>query len=349
MPISTKLLVDQINNKLLDASLSVTQVAALSAATCAINNNVVTVSTVSDLPAASISTGRMIYVESLCDYRYSDGASWVREYNSAAAYGAPFTVCAWGLNSSGQLGDNTTVNKSSPVSVVGGFLDWCQVSAGAAHTAAIRTNGSLWAWGCNSCGQLGDNTSIIKSSPVSVVGGFTDWCRISAGGYFNAAIRTNGTLWTWGSNYRGQIGDNTTVSKSSPVSVVGGFTDWCQVSAGSNTTAAIRTNGTLWTWGYNSHGLLGDNTVISKLSPVSVVGGFTDWCQVSAGSSITAAIRTNGTLWTWGYNGNGRLGDNTVVAKSSPVSVVGAFTDWWQVSAGNGHTAAIRSTVCRGF
>jgi alpha-tubulin suppressor-like RCC1 family protein len=184
------------------------------------------------------------------------------------------------------------VCKSSPVSVVGGFTDWCNVSVGVQHTAAVRTNGSLWAWGNNGGGRLGDNTIVSKSSPVSVVGGFTDWCHVSAGGGFTAAIRTNGTLWTWGLNSQGQLGDNTAVSRSSPVSVVGGFTDWCQVSAGSSHTAALRTTGSLWTWGCNGAGQLGDNTVVAKSSPVSVVGGFTNWCQVSAGGEHTAAINS---------------------------------------------------------
>jgi alpha-tubulin suppressor-like RCC1 family protein len=254
------------------------------------------------------------------------------------------TLWAWGDNTRGQLGDGTTVQRTSPVSVVGGFTDWCQVSAGNAHTAALRQNGTLWAWGCNGQGQLGDGTIVDKSSPVSVVGGFTDWCQVSAGCVHTAAVRQNGTLWAWGLNQQGILGDGTTVSKSSPVSVVGGFTDWCQVSAGGSHTAAVRQNGTLWSWGCNTCGLLGDGTTVSKSSPVSVVGGFTDWCQVSAGSDQTSAVRQNGTLWAWGCNTGGRLGDGTTVAKSSPVSVVGGFTDWCQVSNTCFSTAAIRKT-----
>jgi alpha-tubulin suppressor-like RCC1 family protein len=254
------------------------------------------------------------------------------------------TIWAWGSNADGKLGDNTATSKSSPVSVVGGFTDWCQVSAGGSHTSAVRTNGTIWAWGSNEFGKLGDNSTTSKSSPVSVVGGFTDWCQVSAGCAHSLAVRTNGTIWAWGSNGAGRLGDNTTVSTSSPVSVVGGFTDWCQVSAGIQHTAAVRTNGTIWTWGSNGAGILGDNTIANKSSPVSVVGGFTDWCQVSAGDYHTAAVRTNGTIWTWGSGGSGRLGSDTITTKSSPVSVVGGFTDWCQVSAGVYHTAAIRTT-----
>ena len=278
-------------------------------------------------------------VGEFCDWCQVSAAS------HTAAIRTNGTLWTWGRNLYGTLGDNTAVNRSSPVSVVGGFTDWCGVSAGGFHIAAIRTNGTLWTWGFNSNGQLGDNTSGVgtcKSSPVSVVGGFTDWCQVSAGGQMTAAIRTNGTLWSWGSNGYGRLGDNTTVNKSSPVSVVGGFTNWCQVSAGYSHTAAVRTNGTLWTWGLNGCGRLGDNTIVNKSSPVSVVGGFTNWCQVSAGNQHTAAIRTTGSIWTWGFNGKGQLGDNTIVDKSSPVSVVGGFTNWCSVSA-KYHTAAINS------
>ena len=100
------------------------------------------------------------------------------------------------------------------------------------------------AWGWNNNGILGDNSTVSKSSPVSVVGGFTDWCCVDANttGYHSVAVRSNGTLWAWGSNSSGRLGDGTLVSRSSPVSVLGGFTDWCQASAGHDHTLAVRTN-----------------------------------------------------------------------------------------------------------
>jgi alpha-tubulin suppressor-like RCC1 family protein len=250
---------------------------------------------------------------------------------------------AWGNNCDGQLGDNTTTNRSSPVSVVGGFTDWCQVSAGFVHSLGVRTNGTLWAWGNNTEGQLGDNTVTNTSSPVSVVGGFTDWCQVSAGDAHSLGVRTNGTAWAWGRGDGAQLGDNTTTTRSSPVSVVGGFTDWCQVSGGYNHSLGVRTNGSAWAWGCNCNGRLGDNTTTDRSSPVSVVGGFTDWCQVSSSGYHSLGVRTNGTAWAWGANGQGRLGDGTVTNRSSPVSVVGGFTDWCQVSGGYRHSLGLRS------
>jgi len=258
------------------------------------------------------------------------------------------TAWAWGCNGQGRLGDDTPSTRSSPVSVVGGFTDWCQVSAGGSHSLGVRQNGTAWAWGCNSQGRLGDNTATNRSSPVSVVGGFTDWCQASAGGSHSLGVRQSGTAWAWGLNYQGQLGDNTATNRSSPVSVVGGFTDWCQISAGCLHSLATRQNGTAWAWGYNSCGRLGDNTTTTKTSPVSVVGGFTNWCQVSAGRDHSLGVRQSGTAWAWGSNRDtfnaiqGQLGDNTTENKSSPVSVVGGFTDWYQVSASYSHSLGLR-------
>jgi alpha-tubulin suppressor-like RCC1 family protein len=252
------------------------------------------------------------------------------------------TAWAWGANTFGRLGDNTTTTRSSPVSVVGGFTDWIQVSAGNAHSLGLRANGTAWAWGLNTNGRLGDNTATARSSPVSVVGGFTDWIQVSAGSYHSLGLRANGTAWAWGNNLNGRLGDNSITASSSPVSVVGGFTDWIQVSAGGNHSLGLRANGTAWAWGLNSNGRLGDNSITSRLSPVSIVGGFTDWIQVSAGGSHSLGVRANGSAWAWGLNSSGRLGDNTITVKSSPVSVVGGFTDWIQVSAGSYHSLGVR-------
>ena len=265
------------------------------------------------------------------------------------------TAWAWGFGTGGVLGDNTVVAKSSPVAVVGGFTNWCDVAAGgrplqsSGHSVGIRTNGSVWTWGCNNSGQLGDNTGLYRSSPVSLVGGFS-WCKISAGGQMTFAIRNNGTLWGWGCGFNGILGDNTAVTKSSPVAVVGGFTNWCAIATGRNHTHAIRTDGTLWAWGVSSGGALGNNGITSRSSPISVIGGFTDWCQVSAGQYRATAVRTNGTAWAWGCNTSaGRLGDGTTVDKSSPVSVVGGFTNWTYVDTNDSHSVGIVLYSTRGF
>ena len=249
----------------------------------------------------------------------------------------------WGYNSLGALGDNTAVNKSSPVQTIAAGTNWKQVSGGFFHTAAIKTDGTLWLWGYNNNGQLGDNTIAAKSSPVQTIAGGTNWKQVGSGGYHTAAIKTDGTLWLWGQNYYGQLGDNTAVSKSSPVQTISGGTNWKLVGCGQYHTAAIKTDGTLWTWGQNNFGQLGDNTVAAKSSPVQTIAAGTNWKQVSSGYNHTAVIKTDGTLWLWGRNSVGALGDNTAVNKSSPVQTISAGTNWKQVGCGSNHTAAIKT------
>ena len=264
------------------------------------------------------------------------------------------TAWCWGYNNSGQLGNDSIVTRSSPVSVVGGFTDWTQISAATyRHTAGLRADGSIWCWGRNTEGQLGDDTKVSSRSPVSVVGGFA-WTQVSAGFTHNIAIQANGTAWGWGGGVFGAIGQGSYGSasqRSSPMSVVGDFSDWAQVSAGRNHSLGVRANGSLWAWGRNNSGQLGNNnSSINRSSPISVIGGFTDWVQVSAGNQNSAALRANGTAWTWGRNtdsagttGFGNLGTNDIITRSSPVSVVGGFTDWVQISMKQYHTVALRT------
>jgi alpha-tubulin suppressor-like RCC1 family protein len=253
------------------------------------------------------------------------------------------TAWSWGDNSYGKLGHNNTTDKSSPVSVLGGFTDWCQVSAGETHSLGIRCNGTIWSWGSNCYGQLGDYTANNSSSPVSVIIDAADWYQISAGKYHSLAITSDGLIASWGDNRYGQLGNDTTDNLSSPFIVVGEFVDWCQISAGDYHTLGLRCNGTIWSWGFNSSGQLGDNTANNSSSPVSVVGEFIDWSQISTGNNHSLGLRTNGTLWSWGCNNTGQLGDGTVTLRSSPVSVVGGFTDWCQISGGKSHSLGLKT------
>jgi alpha-tubulin suppressor-like RCC1 family protein len=174
-----------------------------------------------------------------------------------------------GANRFGELGTGEGYT-SSPVQV-GSLTDWDHVSSGSNHTHAIKTDGTLWAWGRNSFyGILGDGTTVDKSSPVQI-GSLTDWALLSKnwGSLHSAAIKTDGTLWTWGYNVQGQLGDGTTVNKSSPVQI-GSLTDWANVSVGAYTCWAIKTDGTLWAWGNGGNGILGDGTTVNKSSPVQM-------------------------------------------------------------------------------
>jgi alpha-tubulin suppressor-like RCC1 family protein len=263
----------------------------------------------------------------------SFGTNW-KQVAAGATYTAAIktdgTLWTWGTNTYGNLGDNSITGKSSPVQTMTFSNNWKQVACGY-HTAAIKTDGTLWLWGRNDNGQLGNNTANNTSSPVQTIAFGVNWKQVSAGRYHTAAIKTDGTLWSWGQNTSGQLGDNTTTTKSSPVQTIAFGTNWKQVSCGDN-TAAIKTDGTLWVWGTNLYGQLGDNTTTTKSSPVQTITFGTNWKQVAAGYLNTAAIKTDGTLWTWGDNSRGQLGDNTIAGKSSPVQTIAFGTNWKQVS-----------------
>ncbi|MDI6787050.1 MAG: hypothetical protein QME51_01605, partial [Planctomycetota bacterium] len=236
------------------------------------------------------------------------------------------TLWAWGYNFMGQLGVGDKDDRYSPVQV-GTDTNWQSVSAGEWHTLAIKTNGTLWAWGDNSYGQLGLGDSgplTERLSPVQVTTA-TDWTRVACGGFHTLAIKTNGTLWAWGSGggvNGGALGLGDTLICLSPVQV-GTDTDWQSVAAGGEWhTLAIKTNGTLWAWGWNNWGQLGLGDTTNRLSPVQVTTA-TDWTIVACGERHTLAIKTNGTLWAWGNNGNGQLGDGTTQSRTVPTQIAG--------------------------
>jgi len=263
--------------------------------------------------------------------------------NHTAAIKTDGTLWTWGSNTSVQLGDNTTAQRITPVTTFAGGTNWKQVAGGQNYTAAIKTDGTLWTWGSNILGQLGINTTTSRSTPVTTFAGGTNWKQVACGRNHTAAIKTDGTLWTWGNNSNGPLGDNTLTNRSTPVTTFAGGTNWKQVAGGQTYTAAIKTDGTLWTWGIGTSGQLGDNTGTSRSTPVTTFAGGTNWKQVASGQSHTAAIKTDGTLWTWGLSSNGPLGDNAANNRSTPVTTFAGGTNWKQVSGGGGHTAAITS------
>jgi alpha-tubulin suppressor-like RCC1 family protein len=230
-------------------------------------------------------------------------------------------VWAWGNNSRGQLGDNSQVSKRTPISVLGAVKTFCQISAGGQFSLAIDKNGKAWAWGYNLAGQLGDNTITSRFTPVAVLGATKTFCKIYAANNYSIAIDKNGRAWAWGINSGGQLGDNTTTSRRTPVSVAGVTKTFCHVSVGANHTVAIDKNGQAWGWGLNFTGQLGDNSTASRRTPVSVVGASKTFCQIALGYSHTIAIDKNGNVWAWGLNTDGQLGDNSTTSRLTPVRV----------------------------
>jgi alpha-tubulin suppressor-like RCC1 family protein len=265
---------------------------------------------------------------------------YVMEYYSDLISGIKVPqLWTWGDNTYGQLGNNTNIDKSVPTTISGAGTTWKIVTISSRNMYGIKTDGTLWAWGSDQYGHLGDNSTVNKSSPVTTSGGGTNWSKISAGSFgsfgFAMAIKTDGTLWGWGWNNNGQLGNNSVAHKSSPITVSGGGTTWSQVSCGQEATAAIKTDGTLWTWGSNYAGQLGNNSTINRSSPGTIAGAGTTWSKVSCGYYCIAAIKIDNSLWTWGYNGAyGQLGNTSQNDTSSPGSISGGG-EWKHISCGN--------------
>ena len=206
--------------------------------------------------------------------------------NSSMGVSTGGTLFTWGRNVYGQLGLGNVTDYSSPKQV-GASTAWSKISMGSSSSAAIKTDGTLWTWGANFSGVLGLGDATIppvynnRSSPVQV-GALTTWSQISAnGGGHMLAVKTDGTLWAWGSGYFGNLGLGNTTNYSSPKQV-GALTAWSKVSGNNNFSIALKTNGTLWTWGRNNVGQLGQNNLTNLSSPVQV-GALTTWLTVSAG------------------------------------------------------------------
>ena len=260
-----------------------------------------------------------------------------------------FYLYGWGKNSDGTVGDNTqsSTNGSSPVQV-GTGTNWSSVSGKIAYYSEYfrlqtKTDGTLWAWGRNAKGELGQNNLTNYSSPTQIPG--TTWTSSLTVGYHNAScVKTDGTLWTWGEGYYGILGLNDMVKRSSPTQIPG--TTWSKAYLGSRSSGGIKTDGTLWMWGSNAYGELGQNSHLNSpawvgmSSPVQVPG--TTWSTVHVGEKNVAAIKTDGTLWSWGNNAQGQLGQNNTIKYSSPVQV-GSGTDWSDVWTNISNTGAIKT------
>jgi alpha-tubulin suppressor-like RCC1 family protein len=256
------------------------------------------------------------------------------------------TLWAWGNNSNGQLGlgDSGEATERPTPTQVGTDATWATISAGTTHTLAVRTDGTLWAWGNNSNGRTGLTTDVGNTLVPTQVGTDTGWAAVAAGGSHSLALRTDGTLWAWGGNDRGQLGlgDSGFGTERTTPTQVGTDADWATISAGSSHSLALRTDGTLWAWGTNLNGELGLGDDEHRSTP-SQVGTDATWATISAGSVHSLATRTDGTAWGWGWNGDGRTGLGITTGVTLMPEQIGADTAWVEVAAGNAFGLGLRA------
>ena len=248
-----------------------------------------------------------------------------------------------GYNVQGEIGDGTTVDRRAlnPAFVqIGSGTDWEWNSASGnttdqlATAYGVKTDGTGWIWGEASYGKLGNGTTTPNICSPIQIGSLTDWKQMNGGQWHSAAVKTDGTLWTWGRNNYGQLGVGNTTDYSSPVQV-GSLTDWDYVVCSAGVTSALKTDGTVWGFGQGWYGSLGQGNETDHSSPVQL-GSYTDWTHISRNGNGTQpsfmGVR-GGELWGCGWGGNGTMGTGNTTNYSSPVQI-GSLTNWLTVEGG---------------
>lgn len=328
----------------------------------------------------------------------NDGTLWIWGVNDTSAAPVGFT------EPGGLLGINTTTgnNRSSPITTFAGGTTWKQIALGPYTHAGVKSDGTLWTWGINRSttlgvsGIAGQNAAAVDQydDPALIAGTNNNYRQVSLGSNFGVALKTDGVAWSWGSAAFGKLANgSTTINRSSPQTLTSAGTTWKLVSAGDNHTvgiqletgrllafgdnqfgqlglnhafnrsspvfnntyggsgwkkaaaggdnsAAIKTDGTLWTWGVEAV------LSVNRSSPQTTFAGGTNWSSVSVGGNrYYAAIKTDGTLWTWGTNGVGELGSGDLTARSSPQTTAIGGNNWKSVTAGFQSTLALKDKV----
>lgn len=249
--------------------------------------------------------------------------------NGAAAWG-------WGHNDNFELDDWTRVERHVPVRMINLVERVKQLAGGRDFTLAVKTDGTVLAWGANDEGQIGNGRRNTVTAPVQVLTGAQ---AVAAGGWHSIALKSDGTVWAWGDNNAGQVGDGTNARRLTPVQV-SNINNVVAVAAGSIHSMALKSDGTVWTWGGNNTGQLGTGTTAPVMSPVRVqtLGGV---IAIAAGEDHNLALKADGTLWAWGDGSNGDLGNGQRRQQNAPVQVQG-LADVKAISAGGTHSLALK-------
>lgn len=290
------------------------------------------------LPDPADHEGRIFYVIADQKHYLSDGTRWTSNLTSneeVATRVGRFTGTDNSFGQSGGSGGRTQFTSSYRLG--GSNVAITQIrklAVGRRFGAVVVDDGRMFLWGENNYGQLGVGDAVSRATPVTPLGGITNWVDCWAGGRTTFALTANNVLYGWGYNGRGTIGDGTVSTRQSPVTVVGGITDWRQLAVGETHTIGLTRSGLLYTWGWNNNGRLGDNSGISRSSPGTTARNTNDWVDIASGSAHGAAVASNGTLWTWGRNSSGQLGNGQTLDTSSPATVIGGITNWSRVFSG---------------
>lgn len=249
------------------------------------------------------------------------------------------TVWAWGRNDNGQLGVGVfdAMVHVAPAQV----QELSQITAVVAysHNLALKTDGTVWAWGRNDYGQLGDGTTIQRSIPIQVMG-LSHVIAVAVGRQHSLALAQDGTVWAWGYNFYGQLGDGSTTDRSIPAPVQG-LHDVKEIAGGGFHSLALKADGTVLTWGYNANGQLGDGTHADRSVPVPI-SGLEPMRAIAGGKVYSLALAQDGTVWAWGCNGDGQLGNGTTTDQSTPTLVPG-LSSVRILAAGDSSSIAVTS------
>ena len=249
------------------------------------------------------------------------------------------TVLAWGDNVDGQLGNGTFTTSNTPVEV-SGLTGVTAIAAGGAfnhHSLALKSDGTVWAWGANSAGQLGNGSFTGSNTPVQT-SGISGVTAIAGGVSHSLALKSDGTVWAWGYNGGGELGNGTYTDNNTPVEV-NGLSGVTAIAGGGFHGLALKSDGTVWAWGYNVSGQLGNGTNTTSNTPVQV-SGLSGVAAIAGGGIHSLALNSDGTGWAWGYNLDGELGNGTYTDSNTPVEVSG-LSGVTVIAGGGFHSLAL--------